>query len=314
MIDDQIDDSIPQDELFDDTHDAEFDATSAFLKSAGGEEDDQAGPSDDPDAEPADGETEAPAAATEDDPEFDIKVGEETRKAKLSDLKRLYGQEAALTQKSQIVAELRAKAEHDASRATLALTNQTQRAQAEWAKYADLDFLALSTRMDPEDFTALRAEAKAALDNVNFFTTELDGLQKATAERHATTVRERAAATVAELSDPAKGIKGWGQPLYEDVMNYAVQQGMPPEAARSIIEAPALRLLHKAMMFDRAQAKAPAAVTKVVAKPTVTLKPGGAKEAANTDSFQSALKSMRDRGGNLDATADAFAAHARRSN
>ena len=97
-------------------------------------------------------------------------------------------------------------------------------------------------------------------------------------------------------------------------MNYAVQQGMPPEAARSIIEAPALRLLHKAMMFDRAQAKAPAAVTKVVAKPTVTLKPGGAKEAANTDSFQSALKSMRDRGGNLDATADAFAAHARRSN
>jgi len=304
--------SIPQDELVDDIQDVEFDATDAFLKAAGGEEDEHSAPSDEPEDGTSTGD-ETPAA-TEDDPEFDIKVGEDTRKAKLSDLKRLYGQEAMLTQKSQIVAELRSKAETDSQRATLALTSQTERAQAAWKPYSELDFLALSTQMDPADFQALRSEAKAALDNVTFFTTELDGIQKATTERQAATARERATATIAELSDPVKGIKDWGPQLYGDVMAYATSQGIPDAAARSIVEAPALRLLHKAMLYDRQAAKAPAVATKVIAKPTVTLKPGNAKTAAaDTDSFQGSLRSMRERGGTLDSTADAFAAHARRA-
>src|SRR5690242_886181 len=59
-------------------------------------------------AAPETGSTEetADADTEDDDPdeyEVEIKVGEETHKPKLKDLKRLFGQEAALTQKSQKV-------------------------------------------------------------------------------------------------------------------------------------------------------------------------------------------------------------------
>lgn len=304
--------SIPVDELDDGGKGDEFDPIAAFMESSGSTEDDQeADPSAESDDQPK-GEAE-PSDAQEEDPEFDVKVGDETRKAKLSELRRLYGQEAALTQKSQIVAELRAKAEAEASRATLALTTQVERAQKAWEPYSKLDFLALSTRMQPDDFVALRAEAQAALSNVQFFTTELDGIQKATVERHAATSRERATATIAELSDPVKGIKGWGPELYGEVMRYAAAQGMPQAVAQSIVEAPALRMIHKAMLADRAATKAPAVATKVVAKPTVSLKPGAARADTGGDTFTAALKNQRTAGGSLDATASAFEAHARRS-
>src|SRR4051812_1757566 len=54
------------------------------------------------------GEPEEAAEDTEADPEdqeFDVKVNGETKKATLRELKRLYGQESALTQRSQKLAE-----------------------------------------------------------------------------------------------------------------------------------------------------------------------------------------------------------------
>lgn len=290
----------------------EFDAAAAFGASAGTEDAPETEGSAEETASEETAET-AEETASEDDPEFDVTVGDKSQKAKLSDLRARYAQSAELDQRTQIVAELRAKAEVDSQKATTALTALIERADKAWEPYAKLDFLALSTQMEPADFAQLRQEAQAVLANRQFFGAELEGVQKATVERHNVANQERAAATVRELEDPARGIKGWGPAMYGDVMAYAVSQGMPQAAAQSIVEASSLRILHKAMMADRAAAKAPAVVTKVTAKPTVSLKPGGSKASAGGDSFSSALKTMRERGGGLDATADAFAAHARRA-
>lgn len=289
----------------------EFDATDAFLKDA------ETPRKDDP-ADPSDAEGDATeTAGTEepkepDEPEFDVKVGEETRKAKLSELTRLYGQEAALTQKSQALAEARTKAESQADAATAILTEQKTRAQKLWEPYANLDFLALSTQMTSEDFVALRAEASAALNNLNTLTSTLDGHEKVTQDRRAVLHRERAQVAITELSDPDKGIKGWGPELYNDLMGYAETQGMSQAAARGLVDAAPLRLLHKAMLYDRGAAKT-AEVKKVVAKATVTLKPGPTKAEGEGNGFKTALRAMRSSGGNLDATADAFLALGKQS-
>lgn len=309
--------SIPSDEL--ETNllgdDDEFDAVEAFLK-VGKEEEDEAAksPSDATDADTdTAGTTEAAAQSSEEDPEFDVKVGEETRKAKLSDLKRLYGQEASLTQKSQVIAELRTRAEADATVATTALNRMVEKANTEWEPYSKLDFMALSVKMDPDDFAALRQEAGRAWTNKQFFETELGGIQQANAERQAVTHRERAAATVAELTDPEKGIKGWGPDMYGELMTYAEANGMPQATARTIIEAPALRIMHKAMLYDRAQAAAKKAVKAAPAKPTVALKPGSSSAGdAKGGTFKDALSKQRSAGGSLDATAEAFFAMSRR--
>lgn len=309
--------SIHEDEL--DTNlpgDDEFDAVEAFLKDANPEQDEtEKSPSETDDGDTATaGDEEAPAQETEDDPEFDIPVGEETRKAKLSELKRLYGQEASLTQKSQVVAQLRAQAEASATQATTALTRLVEKADKEWEPYSKLDFMTLSVKMDPDDFAALRQEAQAAWSNKQFFAAELGEIEKANAERQAVTHRERAAATIKELSDPETGIKGWGPEMYGELMDYATSQGMPAQAARSVTEASSLRLMHKAMLYDRAQAAAKKAVKAAPAKPTVVLKTGqaGEKAAPKAAEFKDTIAKMRRSGGGLDATADAFFAMSRR--
>lgn len=297
----------------------DFDAESAFLKTF--EEKPEAEPGDaespvpsdsSPDeAQPEDVETPpVPSDPADDDPEFDVVVGEETRKAKLSDLKRLYGQEAALTQKSQAVAQLRATAEANSAKAASYYTAAMERAQTAWEPYSKLDFLALSTAMDPADFAQLRAEAKAAHENFQFVSQGVDQIQQETAKRNAENFRERAAATIAELSDPEKGIKGWSPEVYNEVMSYAVSQGMPQQSAYAIAESSALRLVHKAMLYDRAQAKATAEVKKVVHKPTKVLRPGNGSADEPSDA-KAALRSQRDRGGDHESTMDAFLAMSR---
>ena len=123
--------SIHEDELVTTADDGEeFDAADAFLKALDLSEDDpEEVLSETGEKAPTETGEEEPSVDGEDEPEFEVKVGEETRKAKLSELTRLYGQEAALTQKAQALAEVRAKVDADSARATTALTTQTERAQ-----------------------------------------------------------------------------------------------------------------------------------------------------------------------------------------
>lgn len=307
---------------------AEYDPTEAFLRSAGvepksaeDEEKDDAErdrekdpdeepplPSDKPEDKPEDKPYDTPS---EDDPEFDLKVGEETRKVKLSDLRRVYGQESDLARQTVELADSRAKVEVDTARAVTSLTVQTERAQKAWEPYSKLDFLVLSTQMIPADFAQLRVEAQAALANVNFFSAELDGLQKATNERLSSASHATAQATIATLNDPVKGIKGWSPAMYAEVMDYAQSLGMTD--ARKIVDVAPIRMIHKAMMADRGETKV-LDVKKVVAKATVVLKPGATKAAVvdKGDRYLNSLRDMSKSGGGQDATADAFLAMARR--
>lgn len=240
-----------------------------------------------------------------DDAEVDIKVGEETVKAKIKDLKRLYGQEASLTQKSQKVAETLRAAETRYGQAHTALEAMQARAQAAYAPYAALDFIAVAQQMSPEDFQALRADAAAAEANVKFFGDELGKLQQANSTRQQQAHQEAANATIKELSDPEKGIKGWGPELYNDLMTFAEGQGV--QNARMATSAPLLRLLNMAMQFEKAEKARKTAEGKVQAapnKPTKVLKPG---QKSSGGKAVTAMAQLRKTGSLEDAT-EAFLA------
>ena len=97
-----------------------------------------------------------------DDTLVELQVDGETKQASLKDLKRLYGQEASLTRKSQETAAQRKEANEALERADASLQAMLTRAQERYQPYEEVDMLVASRQMNPDDFAALRAEAKAA--------------------------------------------------------------------------------------------------------------------------------------------------------
>ena len=105
-------------------------------------------------------EVEEEAVELTDDTLVDIQVDGQTKQASIRDLKRLYGQEASLTRKSQETAQSRKEAQEQLQKADASLQAMIARAQERYKPYQDVDMLVASKTMSNEDFAALRAEAK----------------------------------------------------------------------------------------------------------------------------------------------------------
>lgn len=243
-----------------------------------------------------------------DNEEVEIKVGEETKKATLKELKRLFGQEASLTQKSQKLAEQSRVAQEQDARANAALTAMLERAKERYKPYAELDMLVLAQRMDTETFAQLRADAKAAEADVTFLTQELDGHMKAAQDRANKAHQEAGNAMIKALEDPKTGIEGFNPALYNELVAFGAANGL--QNVRMLVDPNAIKVLHMAMLYDKGQKAAKTVVDKtrkVVAKPTRQLRPGNS--ASNQASaFTTAMKQLRSSGGDIDSAADAFAA------
>lgn len=300
----------------------DFDVENAFLSNLNGDAEKKRLPEGEENGTPAKGEetpkddeengSEKPEAETTtdtdtpspEDAELEVKVGEETHKVKVKDLTRLYGQEAALTRKSQEVAALRATADAEASRATAALKGAIDRANERWRPYAEIDFLVLAQQVDAPTLQQIRQDAQAAANDVRFYTEELTGLEKATKDAATQQHNAEAQATIKELTDPDKGIKGFGPDMYRELVGYAIQQGMPAERANAVTNAAALRMMHKAMMFDRQTTSAAEKVERVINKASKVVKPGSGSQSGNR-SQNDAMARLR-KSGTTDDAADAF--------
>ena len=115
---------------------------------------------------------EAEVVAFDDDTLVEISVDGESKQASIKDLKRLYGQEASLTRKSQETASQRKMADEQLQKADASLQAMISRAQERFKPYSEVDMLVASKNMSAEDFTQLRAEAKQAEDDLKFLTEE----------------------------------------------------------------------------------------------------------------------------------------------
>jgi hypothetical protein len=284
----------------------EFDATSAFLTSFGDEaddegdedasrkpsndsEDDETAPTDNdedaddsdesPDGEGDDEEGGEPEGekkvADSDDILFKIKVGDEEHEVPAKDLKRLYGQEAALTKKSQEVATLRQQAEARATEHVTALQAMHARAQERSAPYKQIDWMAVSKdpNISAEEASALRTEAQRAFEEEAFYGEGLQGVIKQLKATEDANRIEAAKACVKALSTPGTDdkpnpthIEGWNDTVYNDIRQFGIKLGIPAETVNTLTDPAALKIMHMALQFSKGASKVQTIKTNKVNK------------------------------------------------
>jgi hypothetical protein len=215
-------------------------------------------------------ESEEPKKGLEDDAIVKIKVGDEELDVSVKDLKRLYGQEAALTRKSQEVAAKRKEAEAAAMKASTTLEKMYQKAAAKWEPYSKIDYLVAQKQLDTEAFAALRAEAQAAYEDFRFISEEADAFVQQTQAQQQQALQEAAKESVKVLRE---AIPDWSPKLYDQIREYAITTGMDAEVVNNLVDPVALQLIHKARLFDESKkivTKKKVVQQKTVLKPTVT--------------------------------------------
>lgn len=252
----------------------------------------------------------------DDDHEVIIKVGEDNHKVKVSDLKRLWGQEAALTQKSQAVAAAHEAAAAAQTKYTTAVEKQFERAKAAYEPFSKIDWVLAQSQVSSgevtkEEFQQARNLAIKSFNDVKFFEQELDGVVKETAKANHENLMAQAVECNKVLADPEKGIKGWGNDLYQEIRTYALGMGVDQQIMNTIVNPAAIKILHKAMQFDRAQKTA---LKKVVNAPkNVNKTPSnGAATHPGEASARKSLEKLR-RSGSPDDAAELLLARWKQS-
>jgi hypothetical protein len=199
-----------------------------------------------------------------DDTYVKVKVGEEEREVSVKDLKRLYGQEASLTRKSQEVADQRRVADEGVAKNVAALNVMLEKAKAKAAPYAGIDWLAVSKNPDisAAEASALRDEAKAALDDVAFFEKDLGSLMTTISDKQKADTVAQAKVCISALSTPgtddkpnALYIEGWNDKVYDDLRAFASELGASQQSVNAMVDPVAFKILHMALQFKRGSSK-----------------------------------------------------------
>lgn len=255
---------------------------------------------------------------TEEDPQdtdpasLDAKVkfkadGQEVE-VSIKDLTRLYGQEAALTQKSMAVSEKEKSLSQAQEYTESVLEIALAQAEEDLKPYADIDWVVASKRLSEEELTALRGEAQKVYDKYQKLTSKVGDYQKAKAEKQQKEVMEVVKKTHETLSDPDKGIPGWGKEKFQELSTYAEGLGFAKEAVNSFITPEVWQLLNKAYQFDRGKQVATEKINKSPKNlVTSTKKPVTAQEASNSRAKE-ALKALSKNPNSREAAQDAFLA------
>lgn len=235
-------------------------------------------------------ETQAEKRVASDSDEVLVKVGDQELRVSVKDLKRLYGQEAALTRKSQETAALREMAEQTKARHEAALERLVQKAEEQWKQYEQIDFdlLARNPQVSDQAFKALKEEAAQAKANLDFLRGELDQTVQARREEEQKRLAQAAVEARKVITDPGHQyhIPNWGGETYQGLFEFASRQlGMPREVFATIVNPAELKLLWMAQQYDRISQGARQAKPKPVAKaaPRQTVQPKAAEVKGEAD-------------------------------
>lgn len=296
-----IEDTSPFDGAGDefDAHDAFYRHLEANAKDHEGEGDQREDAEQPKEPVEAEGDPKTPETETDDDIEVELPFGTETKKFSLKEVR-----EALEARNAPVATPAPVKDSEAVQRASVALERMVSQARERYAPFENVDWLALSRDPDisAQDFAALRDDARRALADVEFLTTELDGVVAQGRQQAQQSAMAERKACIDALMDPKTGIKGFGAPLYDQMMKFAETQGIPE--MRQVASAPALKLLHLAMTAHQGQERADAQVRKVVKQARV-IKPGSAGHSGGSDR-SAAIKALKSSGGSTDAATNAF--------
>lgn len=277
--DDEAEEGDDQETRDDDADKTDEDAEEPSDEEEEGEDDEG---NEDEEGETEDDEAPSKKYADDDDTYVKVKVGEEEHEVKVTDLKRLWGQEAALTRKSQEVAELRKNVDAQQAKNIAAYDIMLKKATERADSYRNLPWTQLmkDPNVPADQLQALQTEASKALEEEAFLKNEIDGFMKVVGEKQLQERKVAAAECLKALNDTKSPhyIKGWNEAMYNDIRSFAVDQGLNKEMVNALTDPGAFKILHMAMQFNRGKAKV---ITKKVNKtPTKIVKTSAASPAA----------------------------------
>lgn len=256
--------------------------------------------SDEEESEDDEDEDDEPKKALDDEAEVEIKVDDEVHKVSVKDLKRLWGQEAALTKKSQQVAEKRKEVEATGTKYAAGLQKLYEKAAAKWEPYSKIDFLVASKQLDADQFAQLRSEAQKAYEDFNFLTQEVDSFVQETKQQQQEALKAQASEAVTVLKEK---IPNWSNEMYDKIRVFAIEQGLAADVVNNIVDPAAILMLNKARLYDESQkitlkkkAKTPKKVVKGGTTTIADVKPD--KKAESISKLRAS--------GSVDDAADAF--------
>lgn len=250
-----------------------------------------------------------------DDTVVELKVNGETKQVSVKDLKRLAGQEASLTRKSQDLADQRKIAEEDFVRTTASYNKLLDRAKERLKPYSDMDMMIAQTQMDNETFAQLRQDAKQAEEDVKFLEEESNALLNDMQAKRQSAVQAAAKDCIRVLEDT---MPDWGNEMYNDIRTYAVKNGLPQNEVDQYTDPNVIMLINKARLYDESKATAQSKKAKAkVIKKTKKTKVLSSKKSpptktqikkANAEKAQQKLRNNPKYGGGMDDIADALMA------
>lgn len=196
----------------------------------------------------------------EDEAVVKLKVDDQELEVSVKDLKRLYGQEAALTRKGQEVSAKRKEVESAGVEVAAVLDRMFKKAEERWKPYTEIDMLVASKQLDADTFAALRKEAQAAYEDYRFISEEAKGFITK-AEQNKQRVLQQAAQEAVKVLK--QDIPTWSSSLYDSIREYAISIGMDADVVNNLVDPVAIKALHKARLYD--ESKKIATKKKVVA-------------------------------------------------
>ena len=257
-----------------------------------------------------DEEDEEAEVITDDEHLVEVLVDGEVKKASVRDLKRLYGQEASLTKKSQQTAKQRKEADEAIQKTSVIMQRLIEKAQEAYKPYEDIDMLVASQEMTREDFASLRKESKLAKDNLDFLTQEAEQFYGEIQAQHQANLNEAATNAVKVLRED---IPDWSNAMYDEIRQYSVSEGLPEQMVNTIVDPVVIKLLNKARLYDQGKKVATKKKAKTVTR-TKSLKARKTPEQSADVAKQKRLKATKEklrtakRGNHLDDIADALMA------
>jgi len=247
----------------------------------------------------------------DDDATVTFMVNGEEQTASVSELKRLAGQEKALTTKSKKVAAEAKQLEQLNAATNAILKNSVEKAKSLYEQYQNVDWRAAARGLEDGDYAQLEKEAREAETEYRYVLEELD---KSSTQQTEAAQQRRAAeaqAAVEAIQDPTLPtyIPEWSDKTYSDIRGYMVSQGMEQVAADNVTDPAFISMAYKAMTADK---------SKVAAKKTIKKAKLSPKKIAKTTKRQAktpkgnrkkvAMKTLRSDPDALENAADAFLA------
>lgn len=236
-----------------------------------------------------------------DDTLLEITVDGEVKQASVKDLKRLYGQEASLTRKSQEVAAQRKQAEDNIGKTDAILQRMVEKAEARWKPYSEVDMILASKNMDDADFAQLRREAQDAHDEMTFIKEEADKFYQ---DLQAQQQQQLQAAAKEAVKVLEQDIPDWSNALYDDIRSYAITQGLPEDQVNNYVDPAVIKILNKARLFDQAKSVTTTKKKRVAKKVLKSKKAPQNDAQMKAKRMKDAKARLRDRGNDIDDIAD----------